>query len=142
MIAKNFRVVGNPVSKPRMTRADVWRKRTIVIVYRAWADAIRTAAFGNAATYIAAENIVEKVVLKFYLPIPDHLKKKVFPEMPHNLRPDIDNLAKGALDALFIKDSIVPSLECHKYYSETPRLVVDLFFAEENIRTSEIERGD
>jgi Holliday junction resolvase RusA-like endonuclease len=68
-----------------------------------------------------------KVSLEFYLPKPKGRKEFGW----HAVRPDLDNLAKGVLDALikarFITDdSRVSWLECRKAYANKPGVGVKI----------------
>jgi len=90
-----FVIPGAPVPKPRQTRRDRWMQRPEVMAYRAWADQVRRVcgADGRAPAY----------ELRFFLPIPQSYPKKRRSTLrggPHQLKPDIDNLVKAALDAL------------------------------------------
>jgi Holliday junction resolvase RusA-like endonuclease len=87
-----------PVPKPRQTQSDKWKKRPCVMRYRAFADEVRLkkVKFGNGDSLI------------FGLPMPrswSAKKKALIEGTPHTQKPDIDNLLKALLDALYGNDS-------------------------------------
>lgn len=91
-----------PVPKPRMTRADAWKKRSCVVNYFAYKDKLR--------------KLIEKCNFKlsessgcyyFHIKMPDSWskkKKEKFANKPHQQRPDLDNLLKGFWDAVLDED--------------------------------------
>ncbi|MDG5498947.1 RusA family crossover junction endodeoxyribonuclease [Marinobacter sp. BGYM27] len=86
------------MAKPRMTRADKFKQRTVVLRYRAYKDELRLrrVKVPEGATHIT-----------FVLPMPASWSKKKRETMlgtPHQQRPDVDNLHKGLLDAVFKED--------------------------------------
>ena len=122
-VSKTFVLRVIPVAKPRMTQRDKWAKRPAVLRYFAFADAFRAEAqrvgfvlpdFGAAFT--------------FYLPIPSSWSAKKKREMegkPHQSRPDLDNLAKSAADALKGEDSTIWQYNgLTKLWSSDPRIEV------------------
>ena len=92
-----------PCPKPRQTRADRWKKRPCVLRYRAFADQVRASG----------------------MTIPDHGAHVTFHiakviEMcgtPHQQRPDVDNLGKALLDALFKNDSHIWDIRFTKLWT-------------------------
>ena len=106
----------NPVAKPRQTRADVWKKRPVVVRYRKFADELR--AFVKKNNFQASEELI----LEFHLEMPKSWSKKKRAEMewkPHRQRPDIDNLTKAVLDALYAEDCVVWSLSIVKQWNSS-----------------------
>ena len=94
-----YRIV--PVSKPRQTRSDKWKKRPCVMRYRAFADECRAA---NMKIPEAGASIT------FYIPMPKSWSEKKKIDMngaPHQQRPDLDNLIKSVMDAVYAEDSVV-----------------------------------
>jgi Holliday junction resolvase RusA-like endonuclease len=122
---------GDPVGKPRMTRADKWKKRPIVVYYRGWADNARRACTGLADKKIEDDSVVE-VQMFFYFSTPSSWSAKKCRELsgqPHRVRPDLDNCVKSVMDALFALDSTVYKITAQKMYAspgEEPRTVVKL----------------
>lgn len=89
----------DPVSKPRQTRADIWKKRPPVLKYRKFADELRVIC--------KRENfeLSDQVILEFYIPMPkswSEKKRKKMAGLPHQLarKFDIDNLQKSIFDIL------------------------------------------
>ena len=110
-----------PCPKPRMTRADRWKKRPIVLKYWDFCNELNRQA--NRLNYIPGD----KVSLIFFIPMAKSWSKKKREQMlgkPHKAKPDIDNLAKAFLDALLTEDSYVYSLSAEKYWSNEPSIVV------------------
>lgn len=92
----------DPVAKPRMTRADKWKKRKCVVKYLQFKDELlektKDIDFG------------ETLSLTFIIPMPKSWSKKKRKEMsgrPHKQRPDLDNLIKAFKDSVFKEDSHV-----------------------------------
>ena len=101
-----------PVAKPRMTQRDKWARRPAVLRYRAYKDELRLA----------------KVVLPpfahvvFVLPMPKswHENQKIICDgMSHTNKPDVDNLHKGLLDALYGEDCTVWDARITKIWGRT-----------------------
>ncbi|MDU3478938.1 MAG: RusA family crossover junction endodeoxyribonuclease [Citrobacter sp.] len=84
-----------PMGKPRMTRADKWKKRPEVLRYRAFCDEVRLQGVelresGSHVTFI--------------LPMPASWSKKKRAELngkPHQAKPDFDNMMKALMDAIY-----------------------------------------
>jgi len=88
-----------PVPKCRQTRSDKWKKRPCVMRYRSFADEVRQLG-------ITVNPCGDLII--FYLPMPtswSKQKKKDMDGTPHRQKPDIDNLLKALLDAVFYNDS-------------------------------------
>lgn len=93
-----------PVAKPRQTRSDVWRKRSCVVRYRAFADELRLQA---AKQIFTLEN---GLAYEFHLPMPaSWSKKKQLEKLGtlHDQKPDIDNLLKALFDAMAKEDKAI-----------------------------------
>lgn len=100
-----------PVAKPRMTRADKWKLRPAVLRYRAFCDEVRLRGIQ------VQESGTE---LKFCIPMPKSWSKKKRAEMvgtPHRQTPDLDNLIKAILDALYSDDSVVHQITASKVWA-------------------------
>lgn len=88
-----------PIPKPRMTQRDRWAKRPAVLRYRAFCDEVR---FRGVTLPESGWHVT------FVLPMPDSWSKKkraAMNGMPHQLKPDKDNLEKALLDAIFDDDA-------------------------------------
>lgn len=101
----------NPVSKPRMTQSDKWKKRKATSNYWVYKDLLRW----------------EKVEV----PTPCHVifnismphtwsnkKRKSMDGKPHEQKPDIDNLLKGLFDAIFEEDCHIYKILAEKNWAE------------------------
>jgi len=109
----------NPMPKPRMTRADKWKQRPAVMKYRAYKDEIRLRGVSvpEASAHIT-----------FVIPMPASWSKKKRQSMngmPHRQRPDIDNLHKGLLDALFTEDCQVWDHWITKVWGEHGAIIIE-----------------
>lgn len=107
-----------PVPKPRMTRADAWKKRPAVLRYWTFCDELRLKH---------KKKVPDSLALIFYLPMPKSwsAKKKLSMEgKPHQGKPDIDNLQKSFLDALCEDDSYVYRIRAEKYWANRGSIVV------------------
>jgi len=112
-----------PMGAPRMTRADAWRKRAIVLRYFAFRDELNLKA--NLSGYVLGDMLN----IKFYLPFPPSYTKKkkdTLEGMPHQLKPDNDNLVKAFMDGLKSEDCTVWCVFSRKYWSSRPRIVVTI----------------
>ena len=100
-----------PVAKPRQTRADRWRQRPSVMKYRAFADECR---LRGVELREGGDQIT------FYLPMPRSWSKRDRAAMegqPHRQRPDLDNLTKALLDAVYPEDCRVWELRVRKIWA-------------------------
>ena len=108
-----------PMAKPRMTRSDKWNKRTCVLRYRAFADEcrLRGVVVPEGGSHIT-----------FVIPMPKSWSKKKKVEMsgqPHQQKPDVDNLHKALLDAVFEDDCTVWDCRVSKRWGEVGKIVIN-----------------
>ncbi len=101
-------IKGIPIPKPRMTQRDKWKQRPCVVKYRAWADTIRWACRGKLP------ETIHGIQLQFVLPNPKH--KEGF--IRHQVKPDLDNLIKGAIDAVTGNDQTIWQILAEKHYDD------------------------
>lgn len=89
-----------PMSKPRMTIADKWKKRPVVLRYREFKDRLRDECQRIGLTeFPEAHSHVT-----FFIPMPkswSKRKKTMMLNESHKQRPDVDNLLKGLLDGIY-----------------------------------------
>ena len=107
-----------PVPKPRMTRRDMWQKRPAVQRYWAFKDQVK--ALGLTVPVSGADVV-------FVMPMPRSWSKKKRAKMdgqPHQQTPDIDNLLKALLDAIFECDATVYDIGIHKRWGERGKVIV------------------
>lgn len=108
-----------PMGKPRMTRADKWKKRPEVMRYRAFCDEVR---IRGVVLPVAGAHVT------FILPMPASWSKKKRAEMngkPHQVKPDKDNLEKALLDALFENDAHIWDLRVTKLWGESGQIIIE-----------------
>ncbi len=114
---KTYNIV--PVGKPRMTQADRWQSRKRVNRYWAYKLQVRK------ANIILSES-GDKVM--FVMPMPKSWsvrKKNKYAHLPHQQKPDLDNLIKGLWDAVFEDDSHVWQVIAEKVWGHEGQIIVD-----------------
>jgi Holliday junction resolvase RusA-like endonuclease len=102
-----------PMAAPRMTRADKWKKRPVVLAY--WKF--------RAELQLQKIEIPIPCRVVFFMPIPaswSGIKKIAMDGEPHTAQPDLDNLVKALLDALLAQDGHVWSIWAEKRWSLNP----------------------
>jgi len=109
-----------PVPKPRETKKDVWQKRPSVMRFRFFRDVVRGAM--EHFNFVPSHELG----LKFYMQMPKLSKIKTAERnhKPHELRPDLDNLEKATVDALYVEDSVVHTKLASKKWSLEPRIEI------------------
>lgn len=108
-----------PVGKPRMTRRDKWKQRPPVMRYRIFCDEARL--HGIRVPESGAH-------ITFVLPMPPSWSKKkreAMDDQPHQQKPDLDNLKKSLLDALFEDDSHIWDARTSKIWGETGMIIIE-----------------
>ena len=116
-----------PVHAPRMTRADAWKKRPIVLKYRQFRDDVNLEMEKSKFPW----GSLDILNVDFYIPMPKSWsgkKKLLMTGMPHKQKPDIDNLCKGLLDSIFREgdDCKVYSLNARKFWWSKGRMVITI----------------
>ena len=109
----------NPIAKPRMTRADKWKKRPATIKYWKFVDQCK----------------LERVILPcfnshvtFVLPMPASFSKKKRAAMdgkPHMQKPDWDNLGKALSDAIYKDDSGIYDIHITKVWGLMGKIIIE-----------------
>lgn len=107
-----------PIGKPRMTRSDKWKQRPAVMRYRFFCDDVRLhdIRLPEAGAHVT-----------FVIPMPQSWSKKKRALMngkPHKAKPDIDNLEKALLDALFDNDAHIWDLRKTKIWGEEGAIII------------------
>ena len=113
----------DPLPKPRMTRADRWKKRPCVIRYWEYKTELQ------AKLDICGIEIDDVIKVEFGVPMPKSWSKKKNKEMdqkPNQQIPDVDNLMKGLMDALFQEDSHIHTIHAKKVWSNNGYMQFDL----------------
>ena len=93
-----------PMGKPRMTQSDKWKKRPVVMRYWTYRDSIKSCLYINGINTKNAYGLN----CTFYLSMPrtwSKKKKLLLTGKIHQQKPDLDNIYKGVLDAIFKDDS-------------------------------------
>ena len=119
-------LLGDPIGKPRMTRADKWRRRPCVLAYRACADKARYALRAAPASIgVQVDGQfpagLYDVSWMAFIAMPESWSKKKKAALrgkPHFGKPDRDNIDKAILDALFPDDRGVTSGALLKFWDD------------------------
>jgi hypothetical protein len=118
-------IPGQPIGKPRMTRADAWKKRPCVLRYWAWCDKARRAADGKIPREIEGVNI------RAFFAMPDswsHQKRLQMDGTKHYQKPDFDNVQKAVADALLENDEIIADAVFSKRWTNGEGRIEVTFF--------------
>ncbi len=111
-----------PISKPRQTRSDKWKKRPCVLVYRAFADELRLQASRQG---FSLEN---GLAYEFHLPMPKSWSQRKRLEklgQLHDQKPDLDNLLKSVWDSLAKEDKAIAYIgQAKKVWALTPKIII------------------
>ena len=106
-----------PMGAVRVTQGSRWTPRAQR--YEAYKTEIRLKVGGRY-------QLPPALSLEFTIPMPKSWSKKKRANAlgkPHQSRPDVDNLAKGFMDAFGVEDSHVWQLNATKRWGETGRIV-------------------
>jgi Holliday junction resolvase RusA-like endonuclease len=109
----------DPMPKPRMVRSDAWKKRPVVKKYWAFCDEMRLKC--------SKVPRLDYLDIVFCMPMPESWsqKKKDFNEgKPHKQKPDIDNLVKSVMDALYKDDSGIWMISAKKSWSKNGMIIL------------------
>lgn len=105
MASKTYDIT--PVAKPRMTRSDKWKKRPATAKYWAFKDEVKR--LGIQVPESGAH-------VTFHMPVPGCGKDRV--GKPHQQVPDVDNLVKALLDAIYEDDAHIWDIRATKLWSD------------------------
>ena len=111
----------DPMGKPRMSRADRWRKRPCVVKYFAYSNRIKEAMLLQG--FVPSD----KLIFVFDIMMPKSWSKKKKDKMlgePHQQKSDIDNILKGVLDSMIKKDETVWKICASKRWSAKGQIIV------------------
>ena len=138
MMTKRFKLVidGAPVPKgrPRFTKAGVAYTPAKTRNYEKQAAMIARAGMRTNGLNIFGCPVIVMAIA--YVPIPKSMTKKdraaaLSGTLLPAKKPDIDNIAKAALDGLngvvWRDDSLIVGLSIKKLYGEKPRLEIDVY---------------
>ncbi|BDH46419.1 crossover junction endodeoxyribonuclease RuvA [Salmonella enterica subsp. enterica serovar Choleraesuis] len=107
-----------PLGKPRMTRADVWKKRPAVLRYRAFCDEVRLHKIQMPEAH---SHII------FTIPMPASWSKKKRLQhdgQPHQAKPDCDNMLKALMDAIYEDDAHIWDCRITKIWGEAGQITI------------------
>lgn len=116
MIADEYPIV--PVAKPRMTQRDKWKGRDCVKRYHAFKDECR---LHHLRVNLSGDHIT------FIIPMPQswpEKKKTNMDGLPHQLKPDADNLLKAVWDAMLPNDCAVWDCRVTKRWGRTGKIII------------------
>lgn len=108
-----------PTTAPRMTKSDKWKKRPIVLRYRAFRDEVR---LKGVKLHESGFHIT------FVIPMSESWsdkKKERLNGQPHKLRPDWDNLAKALFDAVYEDDCMIHDVRISKVWGYKGKIIID-----------------
>ena len=115
-----------PCPKPRMTKADRWRKRQSVLKFFAFRDAVRQWPRETMHNKILE---MESFEIVFHVPMPKSWSKKKKGYMngsAHQQRPDLYNYLKACKDSVYEEDAIVWRVKASKLWTDgTGHIVVN-----------------
>ena len=126
----SFTTYGTPLGKPRMTRRDTWKQRPCVVRYWQWCDLLRkSAGLTEKVTFVKPH----RLTVIAYFPLPDSWSARVRKQamgQPHAHKPDVDNVAKGVMDALLEQDQNIYSVQCVKLWDDGNKPRVEVLLEE------------
>ena len=108
-----------PTPKPRMTQRDKWKKRPATLKYFAFKDECRLK--GVYLPKCGAH-------ITFVIPMPKSWSKKKKESQnnsAHQQRPDVDNLLKALMDAVYGEDCGVYDVRISKYWGINGKIIVE-----------------
>lgn len=107
-----------PIPKPRMTQKDKWQKRPATDRY--WA--FKKECLAKNVQIFNGDKIT------FVIPFPKSwgkAKRQICDGSRHTVKPDIDNLLKSALDAIFEDDSHICLLTIEKVWGPKGKIIIN-----------------
>lgn len=117
----------DPVSKPRMTQRDAWKKRPIVLRYNEFKDSLNAEALRLNVPELPGK--LKSLVFLVQMPKSWSVKKRnIMYGKPHEQRPDLDNFLKAFWDALCKEDSHIYCIEGQlgKYWDYEGKIILKI----------------
>lgn len=117
-----------PCPAPRMTKSDRWRDPPRRCVAKYW-------AFRDRAKHLKID-VPAGSQVTFYMPTPASWSKKKNAAMqgkPHTQKPDLDNLLKALLDAVYGDDSHIWKISAQKVWRDRPGIKVEQILKQEGV---------
>ena len=122
---KVYRLNIPPCPKPRMTKADRWRKRPSVLKFFAFRDAVKQDKSWKIWTLVDMDSFE----IEFHVPMPKSWSKKkkaAMDKRPHQQRPDLDNYLKAWKDSVYEEDAVVWRVKASKLWTDgTGHIIVN-----------------
>ena len=109
----------DPTPAPRQSRRDKWDPSEAVQRYRAFKDLVKIHAVDVKPS---RQHII------FHVAMPKSWSKKkrhIFNGQPHTHKPDVDNLLKALLDAIFGDDAHIWDIRASKLWAEQGMIVIE-----------------
>lgn len=139
-MAIKFEVIGSPVAQGRPRASSYGGKITMHDPKKSkeYKQYVKLAAAQHAPEQLLDEPL--HLIVKVFRPIPKSFSKKKTQEAITGVlrpitKPDTDNYLKGVKDALngviWRDDSIIVDTSVSKYYSDKPRIEVEVYTLEE-----------
>ena len=116
-----------PCPKPRMTRADRWKKRPAVVRFFAFRDAVKQELEDLFALQNNSIIDFRSIEICFNIPMPkswSKKKKKLYEGTPHEQRPDLDNFIKAWNDCILDEDSSVWRIHATKLWTSSSGYII------------------
>jgi Holliday junction resolvase RusA-like endonuclease len=111
----------NPIAKPRMTNRDKWKKRQCVRKYFNYKNFLK-------ANLITIQNSSNHIIFVIEMPRTWSMKQKIRMEgIPHQNRPDCDNLLKGFLDSVVKEDKLIWDIKISKIWGRFGKIIIFSF---------------
>jgi len=110
-----YKLDATPMGAVRQTKSDAWKARPEVLRYRAFSDLLRLEA------QVVGLILPDVFTVEFYLPMSKSWSKKkreLYKGVPHQQKPDLDNMLKGFLDSLLKEDCRVWKVTASKFWTE------------------------
>ena len=111
----------DPCPAPRMTQSDKWNKRKCVVKYHAF----RTEFILKCN--ILGYTLQPELDITFVLPMPKswpNYKWFQFDGLPHQQKPDIDNVIKSVMDSFGKDDGFVHSVNANKIWGQEGKIII------------------
>jgi len=112
----------DPVAKPRMTKKDQWCTRPATSKYWAFKDEI------NNKCNLLEFKLGTAYRIVFVVPMPkswSQKKRNLMVSLPHQQRPDLDNLIKAVNDCLCEEDSHIHWIEARKLWGTHGKIIIE-----------------
>jgi Holliday junction resolvase RusA-like endonuclease len=107
--------------KPRMTKADTWKKRPVITEYWAYKDQLKDLV--AETSWKPTDTIRLVFVFEPAASFPKKKKEALY-FTPHQQKPDTDNLVKAFKDCLYDKDETVWCDEAIKIYGPINQILI------------------